>query len=292
MTPKYSKMKFNCAAPRKLCSWRVVVGWLRFAHWLARAARHGGSADRGAPTPTVLVDYVNRNAAKVESLESTDLGLEVKQGSQGGGLTGALYCQKPRNFRLRAKAVGKPMADFGSNDNEFWYWISQDNPAYLYHCSYGDLSQGNVQLPFPFQPDWVLETLGMASLNGNIDNFRVEKKDQKFELVEYSQSLNGKSCYKVTVFDARSTTGSIPQISQYRLHDEKGTMLAVADVMSVRRDARTGATVPQHLKLKWPQEKLEMELKLDGLQVYANQAVGQRVARAIPAAQPARHSEL
>ena len=54
----------------------------------------------------------------------------------------------------------KPVADFGSNENEFWYWISQDNPPYLYHCNYSDLSQGNVKLPFPFQPDWVLEVVG------------------------------------------------------------------------------------------------------------------------------------
>src|SRR5262245_36728544 len=58
-----------------------------------------------SPTPKALIGVVNRNAAKIESLEATDLGLEVKQGKQGGGLSGALFCQKPRNFRLRAKAV-------------------------------------------------------------------------------------------------------------------------------------------------------------------------------------------
>jgi hypothetical protein len=254
----------------------AVVGCAGFTG--SREPRTPPSPSLGqSPTAENLISYVNRNAAKVESLEATDLGVEVKQGGQGGGLSGALYCQKPKNFRLRAKAVGKPVADFGSNDQEFWYWISQDNPPYLYHCNYTDLSQNNVQLPFPFQPDWVLETLGMATINAPAESFRVAAKgDHKFELVESSTSLQGKMVYKVTVFDTRATSGTAPQIVQHRLHDDKTQLVAVADILSVRRDAQTGATVPTHLKLRWPQQQIEMELKLDGLKVYAGPVVGQR----------------
>ncbi len=239
-----------------------------------------GPVNTQTPTADKLINYVNANAARVESLESTDLGLEVKQGSQGGGLSGALFCQKPRNFRLRAKAVGKPMADFGSNDDEFWYWISQDKPPYLYHCSYADFSKGNVPLPFPFQPDWVLETLGMATLKNPVENFRVDKKGDKWELIERDSSLQGRPVFKATVFDARNTSGNMPQITQYRLHDEKGEAVAIADVLSVRRDAATGATVPTHVKLRWPGQKgvptIEMEMKLDGLKVHSGPVVAQR----------------
>src|SRR5262245_27755382 len=133
-----------------------------------------GPVPSQTPTSMQLVSYINNNASRASAIESSDLALEVKSGSQGGGLGGTLYCEKPKNFRLRAKAVGKPMADFGSNDQEFWYWISQDNPPYLYHCTYADLSRGNVAMPFPFQPDWVLETLGLAELTTNPDNYRVE----------------------------------------------------------------------------------------------------------------------
>lgn len=228
-----------------------------------------GPVPNQTPSAQQLVSYVNNNASRVSAIESADLAMEVKSGSQGGGLSGTLYCEKPKNFRLRAKAVGKPMADFGSNEQEFWYWISQDNPPYLYHCSYAELSRGNVPLPFPFQPDWVLETLGMAELPAAGDNFRVERKGNTFELTERATSSQGKPVFKVTVFRGGNANGSEPQISQHRLHDEKGELVAMAEVVSVRRDAATGATVAQHLKLKWPQQKLEMELKLDGLKVHA-----------------------
>jgi hypothetical protein len=228
-----------------------------------------GPVTSQTPTAQQLVNYVNNNAGRVSAIESADLALEVKSGSQGGGLSGTLYCEKPKNFRLRAKAVGKPMADFGSNDQEFWYWISQDNPPYLYHCSYAELARGNVALPFPFQPDWVLETLGMAELPPAGDNFRVERRGNTFELTERATSSQGRPVFKVTVFNGGNASGAEPQIKQHRLHDERGELVALADVISVRRDAGTGATVAQHLKLKWPQQKLEMELKLDGLKVHA-----------------------
>jgi hypothetical protein len=228
------------------------------------------------PSPQNLIAYVNSNAARVEAVEATDLALEVKAGSQGGGLSGTLYCEKPKNFRLRAKAVGKPVADFGSNSNEFWYWVSQDNPPYLYHCNYNDLARGDVNLPFPFQPDWVLECLGMASLNAPADNFRVERKGDKFELFERATSSTGKPVTKVTVFRAGTTYGNEPQIKEHRLLDDRGQVVAIAEVMSVKRDTGVGATVPSHVVLKWPQQKLEMELKLNGMRVYPTTAITQR----------------
>lgn len=235
-----------------------------------------GPAPAQTPSAQNLVAYVNANAARVEAIEATDLALEVKAGSQGGGLSGALYCEKPKNFRLRAKAVGKPVADFGSNDQEFWYWVSQDNPPYLYHCNYADLARGDVNLPFPFQPDWVLECLGMATLTAPAENFRVERKGNFYEMSERATSATGRPVTKVTVFRAGTTYGTEPQIKEYRLLDDRGQLVAQADVVAVKRDTGVGAVVPSHLVLKWPQQKIEMELKLNGMRAYPNAALSAR----------------
>ena len=42
------------------------------------------------PTSQNLVSYVNANAARVEAIEASDLSMEIKAGSQGGGLSGTL----------------------------------------------------------------------------------------------------------------------------------------------------------------------------------------------------------
>src|SRR5207245_232991 len=78
------------------------------------------------PTAAALVEYLNYNARLVQSLKSTKVELDAKQNGESIGLEGTLFCQKPRNFRLRATdPLGKPAVDVGSNDNEFWFWISE-----------------------------------------------------------------------------------------------------------------------------------------------------------------------
>ena len=70
------------------------------------------------------------------------------------------------------------------------------------------------------------------------------------------------------------TSGESPQIKEHRLLDESGQIIATADVKSVRREA--GATVPQHIVLKWPQQKIEMELILKGMKIYNAPTLTQR----------------
>src|SRR4051794_29778385 len=71
------------------------------------------------PSAADLVAYLNRRSATVSALATTDVDLDIKADGQSFGVHGDLHCQKPRNFRLRAKVpvTGAVAADFGSNDN-------------------------------------------------------------------------------------------------------------------------------------------------------------------------------
>src|SRR5262245_37313560 len=109
------------------------------------------------PTAAALVDYLNRNAKQLQSLECQERDLDCRQGLQVVGLRGKMVCQRPKNFRLGAQLMGSQAVDMGSNNQEFWYWISKADPPYLFHCSYGDLQRGGVRMPFPFQPEWIME---------------------------------------------------------------------------------------------------------------------------------------
>src|SRR5207302_9722983 len=145
------------------------------------------------------------------------------QGLQSGGLAGSLYCEKPKNFRLRAKVAGHQEADFGSNDSEFWYWIGRDQPPYLYHCDYQSLDRGGVRLPFPFQPDWVMAALGMATYPPVQDgNYRVEAKGKTVELIQRIES-QGQQVTRVTIFANRSDVRPPePQVVGHVLLDARG----------------------------------------------------------------------
>ena len=56
--------------------------------------------------------------------------MDCKQGNELPiGLDALLACQKPRDFRLKGSIGGKQVVDIGSNDDEFWYWISEIGQA-------------------------------------------------------------------------------------------------------------------------------------------------------------------
>lgn len=222
------------------------------------------------PNRDELLGYMNRNAQRINALETRDLDLDITAGRETFGMSGTLYCQQPRNFRLRAKVVGKEVADIGSNDQEFWYWISEDKPPDLYHCSYSDLSRG-VRLPFPVQPEWVMEALGMARYDTSrasfrADNFTVETRGQTFELIEQTTSPQGQPVKKVTVFHNYTTSGSTPQITALRLYDQAGKLMCQATINDVRRDP-SGAVVPYKVLFEWPEQKLKLRMALDGVVV-------------------------
>src|SRR5262245_37479257 len=96
------------------------------------------SPTEAPPTAAALGEHLNRNSRQIQTLECLELDLDCRQKLQAFGLRGKLMCQKPRNFRLLADALGQPQVDLGSNSQEFWFWIAKADPPYQFHCAYAD----------------------------------------------------------------------------------------------------------------------------------------------------------
>lgn len=232
-----------------------------------RPSRDGPIQTGRAPTAEQLVKYLNDNARRVQGLECRDLDIDARQGGQVVGLNGTMVCQQPRNFRMQAKLLGQPAVDLGSNDQEFWYWISKVEPVpYVFHCSYEDFGRGNVRMPFPFQPDWVIEAMGIAPYD-ETKKYEVRETQTTVELIERAASPQGQPVRKVTVFSRGTASGARPQVSAHLLQDAAGKEIASAHISEVRYDNASGAVLPRRLQLVWPSEKIEMKLTLDGVKV-------------------------
>jgi hypothetical protein len=230
------------------------------------------------PTAASLVSYLNENARRVQSLECHDLDLDCKEGSQSAGLRGQMVCQKPRNFRMSARVIGKDAVDFGSNEQEFWFWISQAKPQpYLFHCSYQDYQRNPVALPFPIQPDWIMEALGMAEY-GAPEKYLVVVQPQNVELIEATTSPQGRPMRKITVFSRGATGGNAPQVRAHILQDERHQIVCAAYITEVQTDRATGAIVPRRVKIICPADKVELSMRLDDVAVNS-QISGERAAR-------------
>jgi hypothetical protein len=209
------------------------------------------------PTAAQLVDYLNRNARQVTSLECQELDLDCKVRFQAVGLRGRMVAAKPHNFRMTAYVVGNPQVDIGSNDQEFWFWVSKAEPPHLYHCTYQDYATGQVRLPFPFQPDWITEALGMAEYP-SAENFQVLVQPNYLDLVQQTVSAQGQRVRKIVRF---SRAPSRTQVTDYILQDVNGQEICSAHIDEVQYVG--AAVVPRRVRLVWPQEQMQLKMKLD-----------------------------
>jgi hypothetical protein len=217
--------------------------------------------DTQPPTALALVNYLNGNAVKLQSLKCSEMDLDIKQGLQQFHITGKLACQKPRNFRMQAVSLSKTEADIGSNDSEFWYWIARGDP-YLIHCSYRDLANG-VRIPFPFQPEWVMEALGMSEYDTTqMQDYQVVNGRTTYELVQNTRNSRGQAVRKVTVFNKLP---SAVQVTDHYLTDASGRQeICRAHITEAPRVNGTGgdAVLPRKIDFTYPAEGLTLRMTL------------------------------
>jgi hypothetical protein len=229
----------------------------------------GGPVDTSKLNADRIVAYLNNQADLVQSLEARDISLTAR--SPGGSpptLDGTLLVQKPRNFKLTGKFLGSQEVLVGSNEERFWFYVPKAQDA-LFHCSYTDFEKG-VELPFPFDPEWVLEALGMAHVP--VDGVKRMELDEKTRTVRLIQeaTLHGQKVTKVTVCYQAAMNRDVPQVKTRIVYDKSGKVICQATTKSVTRmpvgKNRAGgteyATVPQVVKLEWPAQDTMLELDL------------------------------
>lgn len=220
------------------------------------------------PTAEQLVKYLNDNAGLVHTLHTDNLSLTCYQGIQSWGLTGKMVTEKPRNLRMVADVGGSRVVDMGSNAQEFWYWVSKADPPYQFFCSYEALRSGQVKhMPFPFQPEWILEAMGLGTY-GPAQRYQVEPDDRTVKLIERTTSPQGKAVKKVIVFNRKRVNPPQAQMTSCLLIDEAtGKEICSAQIMDTHLDPATQAILPRRLELRWPESKLKLAMTLNGLNV-------------------------
>lgn len=257
---------------------RPISSWLLAAALVALCGCNGSKwgfvrpastvPPANAPTPTAvnLVGYLNANSQHIQSIECKDLDLDAYQkGQPAPHLVGKMVCAKQKYFRMSASVVGNPQVDMGSNDREFWFWIAKADPPYLFHCNYEDLNRGTAKLPFPFQPDWIMEALGMAEY-GPPENYTVRDAGNSWQLMQESATASGMRVKKVTVF---SKNASGFHVTAHQLTDMNGKEIVYARISEWQQPV-AGAWIPKKISLHCPSEQLELRMRLSDVTVNQN----------------------
>jgi hypothetical protein len=207
------------------------------------------------PTAAQLVAYLNNNAQRIGSLQCTDVDLDCTQGIQSFHIRGKLACQKPKDFYLQAEAMGKTEAIIGSNNQEFWYWVARGDP-YLIHCSYQDLAKG-VRIPFPFQPDWVMEALGMSEYDPT-QPYELVPTEKAYQLIQNTTNSQGQRVQKVTVFNPQVARF---QVTDHVLWDASRREICRAHILDAQ-PVQGGAMLPRRIVFTYPAERLKLDMTL------------------------------
>jgi hypothetical protein len=231
-------------------------------------------ADGNVPSVTGVVNYLNENSGRVKTLRADNLSVTCAQGIMKFNVDGPMMVEKPRGFRMSLNGplgMGR-VVDLGSNNDEFWFWLSKAKPVpYQFYCSYQDLEKGVQFMPIPFQPEWVMETLGLGAY-GPAERYTMDHDEQSLRLVEKAKSPQGLPVRKVIVMRRKETRPPEPQVTHYLLIDDTTNKeICSAHIIKTRLDPGTGAILPEKLELFWRLE--DVTLSMDFGKVAVNAAV-------------------
>ena len=240
---------------------------------------------RTDPTATRFITKHNQNVAAIRSLEAApsiviigDHG-EKKRGRANGHL--ALE-RTTKNFRLEIEAGLKhELADIGSNERGFWFWVDDDKERSIFVCDHKDINA--CQLGVTLQPDWIMEAMGLRAFTAEEARTLSTTPGETPGTVVLTQTrrdAKNQRYTKETIISEQ--TG---EIREHRLWaGVKQELLASATISnykevrfvdtSPRRDdeptdvgAETVVTLPERFRLNWVKENLAIEVAMSGLKI-------------------------
>jgi hypothetical protein len=200
-----------------------------------------------------IVNIVNDNANRVQSLQSTQATLSVPGAPS---LRATVALAPPRRLRLRADAsLTGPELDMGSNDDLFWLWVRRNQPPAMFLCRHDQFAGSNARQIIPVAPEWLIDAAGLARfdtaqpLEGP---FPVH--GDRVEIRSHRPTPAGEIT-QITVVDQWEGT-----VVEQDMYNPQGQLLAVARASRFLRDPASGATLPRSIDVQWPTTQMSFHL--------------------------------
>jgi hypothetical protein len=228
-------------------------------------------AERTLDVDEFVVEH-NRNADRIRTLEAKPT-IGVKSKAFHGQADGRLALERPRNFKLELLGPMHTIkADMGSNDEEFWFWVHNDEKT-VYWCNYDELDSSSLAVTY--QPDWIIAALGLKPITPEeAAGIKVNVGDERgtTALVFPSSKSGGQTYTRMMIVWNHNR-----RIKQHRVYQGTGAsknLLAKADVGHFTEyDASSGegdaqkCYLPESVKLEWMQDQLALDVVLQSVKV-------------------------
>ena len=206
-----------------------------------------------------LVSHLNRNVDRIQSWRANSVRIQAANWS----LSGRLAVEKDRHVRLVVTSPLGNEVDMGSNDERFWVWSRRMEPAFV-TCRHENTEAARQTLGIPFEPEWLMQALGVSSIPTTGVKMEVDLADQKARLIQQVTSAHGKPLRRVVLVDIKKGKGVIVE---HALYDYFGKPLALAKLKDHRLDRESGVVLPHKVSLDWPEQQMHMSMDLGKIQV-------------------------
>jgi hypothetical protein len=231
-----------------------------------------------------FVSEHNENAARIRTLEAR-ASIAAKIGPPGevqaGGVDGRLAMERPRSFKLEMfqGALGRTVADIGSNDEKFWFWFANKKDKSVYYCNYDDLS--STSLAVTYQPDWIVEAMGLKPITPDEAaqlKIRPASVPESTELFFAPTRTAGETYSRVMIVSDRTR-----RVQEFRIIGPDGkTLIAQATIKKYRAlpvvrgttaESKTDSAaadiciLPENVVLEWKKELIALDVGLRELKV-------------------------
>jgi hypothetical protein len=220
-----------------------------------------GQRNQYGPPPagaskTDIFRHLNGNISKIYAWRSTKMTIEMS--GMPIRLTGQLAVESPRNFRMLVRSPIGNEADFGSNPERFWFWVRQSDQRHVFTCRHNDMGRAVRKLPLPFQPDWLIEVMGVIPLDES--QFTVDNTDARTYTVTMSSeqiSPSGEPVKRILLVDAQHGV-----VLGHSLFDARGQLIAKAALKNYRYHPQAKVNFAHTIDVDWPQAGMKLTLRI------------------------------
>lgn len=224
-----------------------------------------------------LISHLNANVRQLTAWRAT--GAEVSSRGPNAlpmSLKAMISVEAPRNFRLVVSGpVGGSEFDLGSNVEECWVWMKRQPRKQVLTCRLDSLDQARRRFPIPFEPDWLMEVLGVMPFDGEQLSFEElpnsPEGKPRAQLVGTHVTASGAEWRKTTVVDACHGI-----VLEHAVHDDTDRLVARAVLSGHTRQrlptdgrysAATGPVMPAAINIDWPDAQMDLSIVLNSVDV-------------------------
>lgn len=251
--------------------WLVVAlaapgcAWMRWGHRDDPLAFSAKTPCRLPANPSVddLVLAVNDNVSRLQRWRAGRVKLRANH--MPLSLEADLAVEKGRHLRLvvRHALGGGDELDLGCNDDVFWYWARRQKPAAVMYASYDQLDSVRDQLQIPFEPDWLMEALGVSPIPTEGLTLEPIPGTRTARLVSHHRGASGRLIRKAITVD--TCHGRVLEHSVW--DSATGVRMAHAEFSNHRIDPASGVVMAHHIQLDWPQADLSLSMDLGHVEI-------------------------